>query len=56
MPRFLIVGNHRIDGVAPGGEVDLDETHAATLIASGHVVPVADEPDTEPDEDEEADA
>lgn len=42
MARFKVVGNHAVDGVAPGGTVTIDDdVQAAQLVRSGHLKPVA---------------
>ncbi len=40
MPRFKVVGNHRVDGVEPGGTVEIeDEGRIAALVVGGHIQP-----------------
>ncbi len=38
--KYMIVGSHEIDGVAPGGTVNVvDEKRARMLVRAGHIVP-----------------
>lgn len=37
MARYEVIGNHKINGVAPGGTVDLSDAQAEQLVAGGHV-------------------
>lgn len=41
MGRFQVVGNHTVDGVAPGGTLTVpDEVRARRLVRAGHLAPV----------------
>lgn len=54
--RYKIVGNHKIDGVAPGGSVKIDDPDRARhLIRAGHLAApkpkVEEVPDVDPGTD-----
>lgn len=59
MARYTVVGNHAIDGVKPGRQVEIDDdVKAERLITAGHIAPKArgkpagDKPDDDGDEQE----
>ena len=37
MPKYLIVGRRSIDGVAPGGTVEIDAERGDALARAGHL-------------------
>lgn len=46
--RYKVVGNHKIDGVPPGGRVKIeDEARARYLLRAGHIAAPAPKPTTE---------
>lgn len=40
MAKFKVVGNHMVDGVKPGGTVEVDDERGRKLQRAGHLEPV----------------
>lgn len=46
--KFLVIGQCNVNGVSPGGEVELDDEtpgiHVQALIEAGHITEIQDPP------------